>query len=709
MQSELDEFKHELHLDIDIESTFENQFPEESFFTVITDRLSEAGILDNVEYCPYKDSQRGIRVDGYCWNELERTLCGIVTHLSSGPEEIDTLTSSDLNSICKRPQRFFENSSQPRFKVSLDPSSPGYMATEFLQGINDQIIKYRVVLITDHLLSSRVKNIKIDDINGINTSIEVWDLERLRALAVSNSQSEPFTVGADLLGGLPVFPAAASSGKVKSYMGVMPATILSAIYDTYGQRLLESNVRTFLDFRSGVNKGLRRSLLLEPENFFAYNNGITVTADSADIEEQGNMVLIKSLKNMQIVNGGQTTASIYFSPREKGGIKSDKGEIPYSSIDLEKVNVQMKLTVFNTDEQEFADMYKAAISQYANSQNSVQQSDLVSNHPFHLAVERLSRQILMPAGENGLAQKWFYERTRGQFSTKLRALGSQGRKKHELEYPKSKLFTKTDMAKYENTYRMRPHVVKKGAQANLKAFGAEIIREYEKSPEKFEAGFYRDLIAKAIIFRSTDKAVRISDWYKEEGGLKAEAVTFCIALLRHKLIEQGKDISLDKIFKAQSISSTLQSTLVNIARTVRASISNPSFRSGSGNPSEFCKSENGWKRIQAIQIDLSTLVASDVIGKVDQEARQQEVQKLNETSHALSEYELIINQGAHYWQSLASHNLKTSSLNDIRVSIPMQCAKMVEGRSVLSDRQMKAALRIKKEADANGFEFLSRE
>lgn len=706
MQSELGEFKVDLHQDVEIDSTFENQFPEESFFTVITERLSEAGILDNVEYCPYKHTQKGIRLDGYCWNELERTLCGIVTHLSPGPEELDVLSNSELKKISKRCQNFFEESSQSKIKAKMDPSSPGYMATEFLQGIGEKILKYRIVLITDFTLSSYIKNIKIDSINNINTSIEVWDLERLHALAISGSQSEPFSVDETFFnGGLPVFPTKSVSKNVKSYMGVMPAEILSNIYDEYGQRLLESNVRTFLDFRSGVNKGLRRSLLLEPENFFAYNNGITVTADAAELKTEGEMVLIKSLKNMQIVNGGQTTAAIYFSPREKGAIKSEKGDIPYSSIDLNRVSVQMKLTVFDTDDQEFIDEYKASISQYANSQNSVQQSDLVSNHPFHMAVERLSRQILMPAGENGIAQKWFYERTRGQYSTKLRALGSQGKKKFELEFPKSKLFTKTDLAKYENTFRMRPHTVKRGAQNNLKALGAEIIREYEASPEKFEAGFYKEMIAKAIIFKTTDSSIRTSYWYKEEGGLKAEAVTYSIALLRFKLIEKKKDINLDKIFKEQSLSDSMIDTLVEIARIIRINISDSKFRGGTGNPSEFCKSENGWKSIQAIEIDLSTLDSTDVIGKSDIKDRKKEIDDLNKISKSLSDYEQILNKGESYWKALANNNLKTFSYGDIRVSIPMKCVQMISGRAMLSDKQMKAAIRISNESESNGFEF----
>jgi hypothetical protein len=252
---------------------------------------------------------------------------------------------------------------------------------------------------------------------------------------------------------------------------------------------------------------------------------------------------------------------------------------------------------------------------------------------------------------------------------------------------------------------MRPHIVKKGAQNNLKALGAEIIREYEASPEQFEAGFYKDLIAKAIIFKTTDSSVRTSYWYKEEGGLKAEAVTFSIALLRSKLIERKEDINLDKIFKEQSLSNSMIDTLVEIARIVRKNISDSYFRGGTGNPSEFCKSENGWKRIQAIEIDLSTLDSTDIIGKRDLEDRKKEVENLNKTSKSLTDYEQILNKGESYWKALATNNLKTSSLSDIRVSIPMKCVQMIGGRAMLSDKQMKAAIRISNESEASGFEF----
>ena len=706
MENELLEFKKHLHLDIEIGSEYEQSFPEESFFEVAVTRLGEAGFLDNAEHSLYKDSQRGLRIDGYSWNDLERTLCLIVVHVSADAESLDKLNKGEIDSIAKRPIRFLEKCITPTFLSGLDPSSSGFSAGAFFNGLGDTIVKYRVIIVTDCLLSDRVKSIKSDPINDKPTSVEVWDLQRFYALDLAESDTEPVIVTQQLLnGGRPLIRGAELPGGVTSYLGVMPATVLSEIYDEFGQRLLEGNVRTFLDFRSGVNKGLRQTLVLEPENFFAYNNGITLTCDAAEIETINGLSVAKSFENLQIVNGGQTTAAIYFAPREPGGITTPEGLRTFRSIDLEKVSVQMKLTVFSENNREDADSYRSKISNYANSQNSVQASDLVSNHPIHLNIERLSRQTLMPTLNNGVTSKWFYERTRGQYSTKMRGLSTAARNRFVLEFPKSQLFTKTDMAKYENTWRMAPKQVKRGAQANLKVLGAILAGEYEVAPASFDVVFFKHLIAKAILFKSVDSSVKKSAWYKIEGGLKAEAVTYGIALVRLKLISQGKDINLDTLFRNQDLSPSLDECMVLAAQKVRDAISDPQFRGGSGNPSEFCRSENGWKRIQQIDLELSMLLGSDVVNEQEQLEQKKEEDHVSEVAVTINDFEVITNLGQHFWTSLAQFNIKFYGYGTIQVSVPERCAKMFKGGLPPSEKQMKAALKIKREAEVNGFDY----
>lgn len=708
MQDELIEFKKELHFDIDIGSLEDNVFSEESFFELIREQLEDAGIVDNIQKCFFRDTIKGQRIDGYGWNPLESTFCAIVTLLSDNDDELDRLNRSDALVIANRVRKFIEAACDPIFKDKIDPSTDAFECASFLTSLDSEILKFRIIIITDYVISDRVKSITLGSVMNTRTSVELWDLSRLRDLAFSDSDTEPFTIDEEFLGvkGLPVIKGANLLSGAQAFLGVMPATILSRIYDEYGQRLLEGNVRTFLDFRSGVNRGLRVTLATEPENFFAYNNGITLTADSAEVIEEGSVTYVNRLKNLQIVNGGQTTAAIYFAPKEPGGVKTPSRELLFKDIDLSKVSVQMKLTVFNESTKDNIDEYRSNISNFANSQNSIQNSDLVSNHPIHLSIERLSRQISMPTSETGLASKWFYERTRGQYSTKMRALSMPAKNKFKIEYPKDQVFTKTDMAKYLNTWRMRPFIVKKGAQANLKALGPELIKEYEKDPANFEAGFYKELVAQAILFKAIDKGVASSEWYKQESGLKAEAVTFGIALLRHQLLASDKDINLEKIYSSQALSESLQQTVLYACQQVRSAISNANFRGGVGNPSEFCKSENGWKRIQQIKADLTKLANSDILTKEQVTEAAEESQKLNQTSESLNDFENIISKGVNYWKALTSHNLKHHRLDDIQVAIPIRCSSMIEGRGKpLSPKQCKAAIRIMKDAEQGGFEF----
>lgn len=703
--SDLEQYKEKLFNSIAIDSDNNLVFPEESFFEYVTQLLSETGILDNVEYAPYRNTRKGLRLDGFCWNPLERTFCGILVDFTNDVNEIQKLTNTDIVEVGKRGARFFESCTNSAFVNALDPTDPGRIAAnELIQNL-DQALKFRVVLLTDKQLSARVKALKINPILGKDTSIEVWDLQRVKDLDESDGEYEDFIVDFASIGhSIRALPANISEHGLKTYLAVMPATALSAIYDTYGQRLLESNVRTFLDFRATTNRGMRRSLVTEPEHFFAYNNGLTVTATDIETETKDGHLLINALHNMQIVNGGQTTAAIYFSPREKGGITGAEGVRPFSQIDLSGVYVQMKLTVIGDKTQ--ADVMKANIATFANSQNAIQLSDLQSNHPFHLNLETRSRSQLMPAGELGYATKWFYERARGQYSTKLRALSGSAKSNFERENPKKQVFTKTDMAKYENTWRMRPHIVKKGAQANLKALGEELLKEFEKDETVFGAAFYQDLIAKMILFRTIDSALLQTDWYKNERGLKAEIVTFSIALIRHALVHEGRDIDLAAIYRRQKVSESLCRLITDTAKDIREKITDIDFTDGVTNPSEFCKSERGWKKIKTMHVDTAALGNGDVLSNEAVIDAQSERKEVNSASNAISIFEYALSVSNQEWDLIAEFNKKLYPSDHKYVVIPRKCASMHHGGGVLSDRQLKTAKEIRDAAYAAGFEFV---
>lgn len=599
-------FKKDLINGVKLASEKDLCFEEEKFFGYVSEMISEAGILDNIEYHPYRNSIRHMRIDGYSWNSLEKILSGIIVDYDDG-EDIQTIPKSDILKLGRSVSNFLQKIDERVFLDSLEESTDRVIANS-MRGYLPEVLKFRVVVLSARKLSERVKKIAIDNIRETSTSIEIWDLERLKALYESGAENEPFTIDfLEVCNGLSNLPANTKNDTIHTYLCVMPGRVLSEIYDEFGQRLLEANVRTFLDFRSSVNGGIRRALLLEPKNFFAYNNGLTCTATNVDFADVNGERVISKLENLQIVNGGQTTASIYFATREKGGI----GDLLFKDINLDDVFVQMKLTVVRDIEQ--IETFKSRISQYANTQNSIQKSDLVSNHPFHRSLEKLSLTTPMPAGESGLSTKWFYERARGQYTTRARALTTAQKNRFLLEFPKSQKFSKTDMAKYENTWRMNPHQVKKGAQANLKILGEVISDEYADDESRFGSDFYRALIAKAILFKTSDSVISKSEWYREERGYKAEAVTYTIAFMRHLLLKQNRDINLARIFQNQSISSTLSEQISVLGEFVRGKILDPTFRGGQGNPSEFCKSPNGWETFKKLEFKLAVLSESDVV------------------------------------------------------------------------------------------------
>lgn len=699
------EYKSDLYHRANFGADASDIFPEESFFEIVSEMLSEIGLLDNVVYCPYRNTKRGMRIDGYSWNDLEKTLCALIVNFTNEPDIVETLTQKEIRESSKRVNRFIEKITDNSFIDSMEVTDPGRVAAIEIRDHLDEAIKFRLVFLTDQQLSTRVKKIESDKIFDIVTSVEIWDIERLRDLDSSGSDFEEFTVDLESLGStINALPANISENGISTYLAVMPGNLLSEIYNEYGQQLLESNVRTFLDFRASTNKGMRKSLLVEPEHFFAYNNGLTVTATGVQTRKINGQLEITHIENMQIVNGGQTTASIYFSPKDKkGSIKSSTGDLYFKNIDLTKVNIQMKLTVIG--EKETADILKANIATFANSQNAIQQSDLVSNHPFHLSIEKRSRSQIMPANDSGLPSKWFYERVRGQYSTQLRALSIPAQKRFITEYPKAQIFNKTDMAKYENTWRMKPHVVKKGAQANLKELGSAITKEFENNEDAFGASFYKDMVSKMILFRHSDSAILSSDWYKEERGLKAEIVTYSISLLRHKLKEQDQDINLEKIYNQQSLPLSLTNLITGLARKIRESISDPVFTDGVQNPSEFCKSERGWKKIQTLEVGISTLDSSDVLNKAQATEAKKEKKEVDKAAKSINDIDYLMNVSENEWRAISSFFSKSYFPDHKYVGLANTYANIHIGK-MPSDAQLKLCKSIRDEAHENGFEFI---
>ena len=190
---------------------------------------------------------------------------------------------------------------------------------------------------------------------------------------------------------------------------------------------------------------------------------------------------------------------------------------------LAQVFVQMKLTVVPPERGE---EIVPKISEYANTQNKVNAADFFANHPFHVRMEQFSRGIIFTAREGERHDsKWFYERARGQYLNARAKLTTAQQKSFDLEYPKSQLFTKTDLAKFEFSARGKPEVVSKGAQKNFAEFAKDIGDAWTKREAVYDELWFKRLVAKAIVFRRLETEVPKQPWY--EGGYRANVVTYC--------------------------------------------------------------------------------------------------------------------------------------------------------------------------------------
>lgn len=303
---------------------------------------------------------------------------------------------------------------------------------------------------------------------------------------------------------------AADETNFESYLCVLPATILAELYKRFSSRLLEKNVRSFLQFKNTSNAGMRKTLTKDPEKFIAFNNGLTITASDKEIEEIEGKFYLKSLSDFQIVNGGQTTASIYFCQKD--------------GIDISKVKVMAKINVAKNVSEEDLNELISSISEFSNSQSKVTTVDLRSRNPQLNKIKALSESIITPSG-----RKWFFEKSKGEFNTKLRIAGSSGKNRIEKEYPKEYRFTKEQLGKYYSSWGDEPYKVKKGGEAIFRKFLEDIGSEENSKKVNIDRNFYEILISKIILFKSLENIHGTKN--NAIGQLRSAVVPYAISIL----------------------------------------------------------------------------------------------------------------------------------------------------------------------------------
>lgn len=578
----LDEYFEEFRQQLQIDARTHGTFQRNTFLDIISEQLIEAGDFHGFEHCHYRRSGRGgMKIDGYFFHQGETTLD---LHLADfeNRQTLEPLNKRDYESEFKQARSFFikSKSRQDPLYLDFDETSPEYQLSRRIYDQKDQIRRVNFILSSERYLSTRSKSIDNQDLSGVTAVYSIWDISRLHRQHSSRSGRVPLDVNLiDMFQrGLPCLRAHVGLNAFKSYLAVISGETLADLYEEYGARLLEQNVRCFLQARGNVNKGIRNTILIEPHRFFAYNNGITATAQDIRLNEDKSRII--RIRDLQIVNGGQTMVSLYHASQLK------------NAPDLSKVFVQMKISEISDN---LGPEIIQKIAKYANTQNKVSIPDLRSNHPFHIKIENFSRRIWTPAVEGELNQtKWFYERSRGQYADKQSMLSYAEKKRFKAKYPKK--FTKTDLAKFENVWDDAPHWVNLGAQKNFIQYMQRIEEAWKQSPEQFNEDYYQRIIARGIVFKATERMVSRQDWYRNRGGYRANIVAYTLSAANALGNNRDMILSYRKIWKEQIVNDSFVSQLALIAKFAR-NILYLDARPVQ-NPSEWAKKENFWTRLE---------------------------------------------------------------------------------------------------------------
>jgi len=578
MEQTVQEFFHDFSQELLAGAEVNKSFQLAEFMETVAAELIETGATEGFEFCHYR-AQRGMRVDGYWFND-DGVLDLFVADFDSR-KELLSLTRTDVESAFKRLSNFVIASKDKKLYLGLEETAPEYGLSRQIADRGEMIRKVNFFLLSERTLSERLQAFEDRDVSGIHASFHIWDMSRLQRQQSSRGHKEELDINFPELfnAGISCLPAHIGSNSLKSYLVVMPGTILSDLYEKYGARLLEQNVRCFLQARGKVNKGIRATILNEPDMFFAYNNGITATAREVETRLTDDGLEIVRIADLQIVNGGQTTASLFHTRRK------DKASV-------DNIFVQMKLSVVDSDQSE---EFVPKISEYANTQNRVNAADFFSNHPFHIRMEEFSRRIWAPAQQGAQREtKWFYERARGQYADAQAKMTPGEVRRYKAEHPKPQMFSKTDLAKFENVWDEDPRWVNLGAQKNFARYAARIGREWSKDSDQFNEFYFQRAIARAICFKATEKLVSNQPWYN--GGYRANIVAYTLSVISKLCRQKSMSVNFRDIWAKQSISSAFQEALEITSRFVNDDIVNPP--QGISNISEWAKKEGCWMRLK---------------------------------------------------------------------------------------------------------------
>lgn len=688
---DVNEFRKDLLEEVKATAATEGSGSSFAFVNIIADYLLEAQLIPDFSYAFYNGvgkNNRKIRIDGYVYDEFDQTMNLIIADYS-GDIDRNELTKSDVIKFFDRAQFFLEEAVSGRLEKDIEISSAAADLVELIKFKRQDVRKYRIFLFTDGIMKGMITDVESSVFENITVERKIWDVGRIFR-NFTNIENEAVEV--DFLQytngvGIPCLEASvADSENYKSYLCIIPGDTLADIYDKFDSQLLEGNVRSFLSTKVAVNKKIRETILKSPQNFFAYNNGVSATAIDLKVEEREDGKFITYAKDFQIINGGQTTASLSNARRK------DKAS-------LKSIFVQMKLTLVEADSEESSELVRN-ISRSSNSQNKVSDVDFFSTHPFHVRMEQISRRLYAPSkGGAQFETKWFYERAKGQWLQAQMRMTKAQKDKYVAQHPKKQVITKTDLAKIRNSWAGLPHFVSKGAQTNFLKYAEMIDEQWSKNDEFFNEKYYKDSVALTILFKHTEWLVSHQDWFEQ--GYRANIVTYSLALF-HELIKKqfpGYDLDLMILWNRQEVPDTITAELIQITKFVFETITDPNRPTI--NVTQWCKREGCWQQIQKCDLKLDKNMKKLLLSETEQKSALKEAKKDQKLVSGIEAMTLVCNISPEIWQKVYTF------ARDKRIGTPdMLRAVLIATKlpaKIPNDKQAMLCMELKNIVESEGF------
>lgn len=629
----------------------------------------------------HPNSQGGIdwKINGYCLKDLAtdetkkeyyETLDLFITFYKN---EYDyNITKDDYTKSLNQIKRFINSA----LKRHIDYIDKAHTELYHLIGTigrqGKEFDRINVYFLINGFSNHEKEKIEIAD---ADVFVHTWDVTRLFKINESNSVHEPIEIEFDSFTedgkGLQCLQVPSIDELYDCYLAIVPGEILAKLYKEYSNELLESNVRAFLGQAGKFNKDIRDTIRTKPQMFLPYNNGITATAESVETKIIDNQRVIMKLNDFQIVNGGQTTASLYHTQKK------------FKDADLSKIFVQMKLTVIKNKEQKNIEVPN--ISRFANSQNKVSELDLSSNNPYFIQIENLSRKKYVANPENkNQSLLWFFERANGQYRETLNKQTQAQQKKFKEQNPSNLKFVKSDIAKFINGWELEPYFVAQGSQKNFIHYTKKITDLVSKNKLPGE-NFYRKLIANAILFKTIDhlfgrKGINAIG----DTSLKALTVAYTVSYFHYLT---NNRIDLWKIYEEQKIDDFLNNHLSKLLGFVYNHI----ISEASGSLiSEYAKRQSSWEKLKntSYSEDLIKTLNSYLIS--EEEKLQRENEKESDTT-SVEDSVFIVSEiqkmGLKFWDGFR-HYIDNNKPDDFDWSISFDLVGRLTKNKNLTSREI---------------------